>query len=279
VSSPASSLSVAAIDIGRVLADRDGTTFHAKGTCMYPAVRPGDVLRVRSCPAREVAVGEIAVCRTPEYLFGHRVIATGEADGRAYIVTRPDRSREGGDARVFDDDLLGVVVSIVRGGSPVPLRVGVQPAILRGYHSGRVALIETVERAGRRATGLLVGLQHGRAYQRLAGRWFSRASERLRFSVRVPVTPALGEAVFRELEVRDFDREATWHGRPVERWTLTAHLGSARRPAAWATFVRDGERTWRREDCGVRVRYGGTGLDKALSREADRILIGGDRDG
>ena len=90
-------LSVASLEIGRVLADRDGVTFRAQGTCMYPTIRQGDVLRIRSCAASQVTVGEIAVCRTPEFLFSHRVIATGERDGRPFVVTRSDRNLGEGD--------------------------------------------------------------------------------------------------------------------------------------------------------------------------------------
>jgi len=84
------SLVLASLDMGRVLADRDGVTFRAQGTCMYPNVRPGDVLRIRSRAAAQVNISDLAVCRGNGFLFSHRVIAKGERDGRAFIVTRPD---------------------------------------------------------------------------------------------------------------------------------------------------------------------------------------------
>jgi len=56
------SLVAAALDIGRVLADRDGVTFRAVGACMYPVVRPGDVLRIRSCAATDAWATRLA-CR------------------------------------------------------------------------------------------------------------------------------------------------------------------------------------------------------------------------
>ena len=51
------SLAVASLDIGRVLADRDGATYRVQGTCMYPTVRAGDVLRIRSCAAADALRG------------------------------------------------------------------------------------------------------------------------------------------------------------------------------------------------------------------------------
>ena len=119
---PVLSLVRASLELGRDLADKDAVVFRSQGTCMYPAVRPGDLLVIRSRRAADVRVGEIAVCRGPECLFGHRVIETGLMDGRPFIVTRPDRSGEGAsDGPTFDENLLGVVVEIRRKGRSAPL--------------------------------------------------------------------------------------------------------------------------------------------------------------
>jgi len=274
-----SGLAVASLDIGRVLADRDGVTFRAQGTCMYPTVRPGDVLRIRSCSAAEVAVGDIAVCRTPEYLFSHRVIDAGEKDGHAYVVTRPDRSRQGGDHPTFDEDLLGVVVSIDRKGRPVSLQPTVSPWALRCYHRVRLGLVEAKPRGRLWLSAVAMRVQDRRLYRSLARRWYRRALPHVRFNVRLPVNATLGEAVYRELEPGDFVPGATWNGRPVDRWTLTAHVDSTRDPAGWLTFVRDPDDSWRAVESYVRVRYRGTGLDDALLRQAQAILAGAESAG
>ena len=100
------SLVLASLEVGKALADRGRTTFRAQGTCMYPTVRPGDVLHIESRTVDEVAVGDIAVCRRPGYLFSHRTIGKGVHNGRPYIVTRPDRVRRGDDGPTFDQDVL-----------------------------------------------------------------------------------------------------------------------------------------------------------------------------
>ena len=41
---PPRSLVLASMDIGRVLADCDGLTFRAQGTCLAPDVQDGDLL-------------------------------------------------------------------------------------------------------------------------------------------------------------------------------------------------------------------------------------------
>ena len=265
-------LAVASLDIGRVLADRDGVTFRAQGACMYPTIRPGDVLRIRSCAASEVTVGEIAVCRTPDYLFSHRVIATGEKDGRSFVVTRPDRSLGKGDDPTFDENLLGVVVSATRGGKPVPLQPTRYAWPGRTWYAARLALIEGSARL-RWWQARHLGPLGGNVLQRtLARAWFKLAHPRVTFAVEVPLNATLGDAVFHRVDPAEFDPARKWHDRPIERWTLVAHLDGAAEPAAWATFVRDRKESWRVAESHVRRRYRGAGLDAVLEERAGRLI-------
>lgn len=266
------SLAVAALDVARVLADRDGITFRAQGTCMYPTLRPGDVLRIRSCSAAAVDVGDIAVCRTPDYLFSHRVIATGERDGDAYVVTRPDRAADGADSPSFDDDLLGVVVAIERNGRSVPLQPAAYRWPRRAYHRARLTWMESEPRVRLCADALAAVLQRRAAYEWAARRWYAHRRPSLRFTVRAPVIATLGDAVSREVEPSAFDPDVEWRGRRLDSWTLIAQVGGERRPAASLTFARDADGAWRPQASTVRVRYRGSGLDAALLRQAEEII-------
>lgn len=239
---------------------------------MCPTLRPGDVLRIRSCAAGAMVVGGIAVCRTPDYLFSHRVIATGEQDGRAYVVTRPDRATEGADAPTFDEDLLGVVVAIERGGRSVPPEARQDRLLVRLYHRVRLALVEAEPRARLSANALVAWAQRRKAYGWAARRWYARHRPRLRVTVRAPMSGALGDAVSRELAPSTFDPDQGWKGRRLDRWTLVAQVGDERRPAASLTFERDADGAWRLQSSHVRVRYRGSGLDEALLRQAEEIL-------
>ena len=267
----ARNVSSAFLEIGRVLADRDGVTFRAKGTCMYPTVRAGDVLRVQSRPAVDIRVGDIAVFRRLNYLFGHRVIDKGSANGRAYIVTRPDGRRDGSESPIFDEDLLGVVVAIERAGKQVPIqpRAYLWPA--RCYFACRLALLDAVSfRLFRWAKALAI-LQETAPYRKMARLWFSVARPRITYLVRLPM-PAMGDAVCRQLPPETFDVRQDWRERPVQRWTLTLHLDGAHQPAASATMVRGTDDVWSVTELFVHPRYRGAGLDEALMRQIDDIL-------
>jgi GNAT superfamily N-acetyltransferase len=270
-SSTPRSLVLASLDIGRVLADHDGVTFRAQGTCMFPTIRPGDVLRIQSRPADQVSVGEIAVCRRPKYLFAHRVIETGCEKGRAYIVTRPDTTRDGSDGASFDDDLLGVVVAIKRHGKSMPLEPQTSKGLLRILLALRRGLIKAARRAHLWWDRILAGLQSRGIYRWLARKWFALAGHRISYMVRCPM-PGLGEAIYRQMSPETFDLRQDWRGRPVKRWTLNLHLNGEPQPAAWARFVRGATEDWHMDKLIVSARYRGTGLDKALLHQADAIL-------
>lgn len=263
-------LAVNSLEIARVLADRDGLTFRAQGTCMYPIVRPGDVLKIRSCEAAEVQVGDIAVCRTPDYLFSHRVIAKGERDGRTFVATRADRNIGEGDEPTFDEDLLGVVVRIERDGREVLTQARTMGGVQAAYWRLRTAFVEARPRA--RAVGVrALGCVQARPwYAPLARRWYARRAPRLTLRVRVPFAARLGDALSRDLDPASFDLGQRFGDRPIERWSLVALVDGASEPAAGADFVREAE-GWRLETLWTRMRYSATGLDDMLLREARRI--------
>jgi GNAT superfamily N-acetyltransferase len=270
-SSSKRSLVIASLDIGRVLADRDGVTFRSQGTCMYPTIRPGDVLRIQSRVVADVLVGDIVVCRRINHLFSHRVIDSGFADGRAYVVTRPDGVRDSSDPPTFDEGLLGVVVAIERKGKRVPLLPPSYSWPVRAFFALRLALVKSRPVALLWWTDLLASLQATGLYRRMAKACLALASPRISYTVRLPM-PALGEAVYRKMSLESFDVRRDWRGRPVECWTLSLHLNNACQPAAWARFTRGTAEDWRVDELFVRSRYRGTGLEEVLLRQAGTIL-------
>ncbi len=268
------SLAGASLEIARVLADRDGVTFRADGTCMYPTIRPGDVLHIQSRTAVDVCVGDIAVCRRPKYLFSHRVIAKGSEDGRSYIVTCPDRRRNRDDGPTFDENLLGVVVAIKRKGKSLPLQPGTHPWPVRRYFALRLALMETRLRALLWWSSILARVQENALYRHIGRAWLFLVRPQISYTVRVPM-PALGDAVYRQMAPETFNVQMDWRGRPVQRWTLTLHLNSAPQPAAWMTFARGATDNWLVEESFVYARYRGAGLGEMLLGQADAILLRG----
>lgn len=239
---------------------------------MYPTIRPGDVVRIQSRTAVNISVGDIAVYRRIKLLFSHRVVETGQENGRPYVATRPDGTLDGNDGRTFDENLLGVVTAIERKGKRMPLQKANYPWLVRRYFDLRVALIKTEPAFFLWKNKILERVQNNALYRWIAKTGLTLARPRISFTVRLPM-PALGEAVYRQLSPETFDTKMDWRGKPVTRWTLTLHLNGANQPAAWAKFARDEEEKWRMEEMFVREWYRGAGLDETLRHQADKILL------
>ncbi len=272
------SLVIASLELGRVLADRGKVTFRAQGTCMFPCIQPGDVLHVEARTLERVQVGEIAVFRRNQALFGHRVIEHGVQDGQHMIVTRPDRTREGDDGPAFAEEILGVVTVIERGGVRMPLHP--QPlGCLAAWHAAawewwhwevRPKLIEH-----------LGALQQGGWYRSLASIWFRLVQPHLSFVVRVPLSVQQLHDLYREMPPEKFDlAQISWQGKPIVRWLLALHLNGAHSPAVSVTLSQHPEGCprgtgWRVDELKIRARYRGAGLEQVLIQQAETLLARG----
>ena len=274
-SSKHQSLVRASLDIGRVLAQRNAVTFISQGTCMYPTIRPGDVLIIKPCQTAEIAVGDIAVCRTPNTLFGHRVIGKGVDGERLYIITRPDRSSHGSDVPTFDENLLGVVSTVKRKGKSMPLAPKNYSMLFRYYYKKRLDLIEKKELFKFRLTKLYICLEKNLFYHFMVQMSFMVFRPQLTYFVQVPLNETFGDAVFHCFEPETFNPEKTVNGRRIKSWTIALYLNKSRKPVAWINFSRDKNDVWVVADSHLRLRYKGSGLEKALREKADKILASG----
>lgn len=269
------SLVVASLEIGRVLADRGKVAFRAQGTCMFPCVKPGDVMQIEPRAIERVQIGDIAVFRRDAKLFGHRVVAKGTDNTRPSIVTRPDRTQQGDDGPTHGDDVLGVVTSIERRGAPMPLH----PQTLHGSAALCVRVWEWWRGRGRAHLLERVGVWQGSAwYRHLAAACWRVVRPRLSYVVRVPFNAVQPHDLYREVSPDAFDvSQPAWHGKPVTRWTLAVSIHAESTPAATATLVLHPPGCprgsgWRVEDVRSRLRYRHTGLENALLGQVQAIL-------
>jgi hypothetical protein len=273
----AGSLVLASLEVGKALADRGRTTFRAQGTCMYPTVRPGDVLHIESRTVEEVVVGDIAVCRRPGYLFSHRTIGKGVEDGRPYIVTRPDRMRQGDDGPTFDDDVLGIITAIERRGRRLPTQPGQYDRPVRACLAARLTLVEALPSARGRLIRALAHIQRATLYRWVGRLWLAITRAQVSYVVQLPLRAGQTHDLFRPLPPDEFNvTQPTWQGRPPDCWTLVLHLNGGRRPAAWATFAlcppECPHAGWWLSEVQARVRYRGLGFEAHLIRKADDIF-------
>ena len=274
-------LAIASVEIGRVLAARGKLRFVASGTCMYPNVRPGDVLAVEPRAAGEVAVGDVLVFRRGASLFGHRAVEVGSADGRTFVITQPDRS-PGPDAEaVWGEDVIGIAPSAERRGRQVSLELpGARPGAVRGaLLAAQLRAIEGKPRLRTAAIAVLERLQAQRAYGYVARRVVAGRLAGVAYRVRLPLADGRSRTLFREIPIEEAMNGglAVLAARPAgAHWTLAAALPPDDRPIGLVTYgARPPECPfpgWSRERGFVRTRYRGLGLESDLLAQASRVL-------
>jgi hypothetical protein len=257
----------------KLLAETQKVRFRAFSTCMYPGVRPGDVLCVKPKTVREIQPGEAAVFHRHGQLVGHRTIAKGE-DGRgAFILTRPDRAAEGDDGPSYDDDVVGVIDRIKRRGRTLaPERTS--PGLpARMWHALVLRGIEARTRAMPRVLTAVSLLQRPPVYRFFARSWFAQDIRRLSLAAYLPAgssLPFLRRITGAELARLDLGAEE----RQTDDWSLALQSGG--RPAVTMRFVRRPAgcpyEGWWVGGVSTRVRYRGLGLERMLLGKAREIL-------
>jgi len=267
-------LCLASPEIGRALAAREAVTFRAQGTCMYPTIRPGDILQVEPCSLSEICVGDIAVCHGGTYLFGHRVIAVGNQDGCDYLITKPDSTRRGHDAPVCEDHLVGVVKRVERGGKSIDLGLHDEAHSLaeRAMHRFSLSMINAKLWVKVGVMRMVESLQSLGLYGYFGDAWFRSQRRKIRFIVQVPPSLALRGVAHCLFELDAFDPCNSWGDRVVDCWTISAFLGEDSVAAGTVTAGKTQAGSWEIDEPLVRVRYRGTGLDQLLVEEAERLV-------
>jgi signal peptidase I len=94
-----------------VLRESGVLRFGASGSSMLPAIRTGDVLVVHRREIQDVKPGEVAFFSCYDGVAAHRVVSKSEE----HLITQGD-ANPSPDPSVTAENLLGVVVSIERGG-------------------------------------------------------------------------------------------------------------------------------------------------------------------
>jgi signal peptidase I len=138
-----------------VLLSSGSMELRARGSSMFPTVRPGDVLMIEPAGTEQVRVGDVVVTANDSGFVSHRVVAIGNDDKGAWLITRGDASTVS-DFAVRDNDLVGRVAYMIRKGKIIPVRShlrlidGLATKIFRHLFPAVRALMEI---RGRRQSG------------------------------------------------------------------------------------------------------------------------------
>ena len=93
--------------------------FKTVSWCMFPVLKKGDILKVKTTCPEDIKIGDIPTYRKGDKLYAHRIVDKQIIDGKQVIITRPDSSRDFGNSKngekVSEEDILGKIEEVKRG--------------------------------------------------------------------------------------------------------------------------------------------------------------------
>lgn len=266
----AESLILQLFELKEVLLEKKMVKFYAKGICMFPCIRPRDILYIKQKNAEKIKAGDIAVYRGLNQLFAHRTVKKGKDNGRDYIFTRPDTIRYGNEGPIFDKDILGVLSYIERKGqilstekkdynSAAKLFFNI---CFKGYHfCGRLFRI---------IISFAVYMQQFKIYRMITNFLFTRLNKKIDFSIQVPLNSKTTNRFYRIISPEEFAKGKEY----ISKWTVKMSVNS--KPAASLSCIFKPQNCpfsgWWLSEVRVRIRYRGTGVEEQLFQRVDELL-------
>jgi signal peptidase I len=117
---PATALNPAKIELLRKALTVAPMTLDLTGLSMYPSIRAGDRCRVTAVDTDSIRVGDVILTTRETRLFAHRVVAVHAGPPRQWIIKGDTLLIP--DPPVAEEDILGQVVGVERGGRFLDLR-------------------------------------------------------------------------------------------------------------------------------------------------------------
>jgi len=260
-------------DLKETLIQKKIIKFYAKGICMYPCVHPGDILHIEYKRFEEINIGDIAVYRRGNSLFGHRVIDRGYQEGSGYIVTRSDISGKGSDGPIFNDDIAGVVTGIQRKGCILrPEKIGYS-LIEMIYLHFFITVFKIRRNLIRNLIYPITLIQYLPIYKQVLKLLLFRINKNLNFYINMPlnsnIKPQLNKIVSFE-ELRNLSRERDG----LLKWAIVLNIGY--KPVAYLSFMYNPKdfysSGWWISEVQIRNIYHGSVIEEEIFRKADELL-------
>lgn len=273
-----SGLATQLFEMSKLLIEKGAIRFRSSGTCMYPSLKPGDVLFVQPKNAAQIKIGEIAVYRHLNRIFAHRTVATGEGNGQYYIFTRPDRTESGMEGPFSDKDIIGVIsngegksISQEEEAETKGKRNLLQEMVFNSrlqYHSFKEALANHI-------VHLIYYIQGFGGYPFIARNIFSRLNFKLDFSIHTPLGNKINSRFYEIISGHDFPIvNPVPEGNHIPQFTIILNFNS--KPASFLSFIA------RPEHCPfpgfwvtavkTRMRFRGTGMEERVFDKLEDIL-------
>lgn len=269
------SLVLQLFELRKLFIEKGMVKFTSMGTCMYPCIRPYDVLHIAPRDAGQIRIGDIAVYRRFNRVYGHRTIAKGKDKGLDYILTRPDTAKLGDEGPTYDKDIVGIVSHIERKGKSVDTAKKDYNVFKKiGFH---VLLKFFYFRQGLfcKVVSFITYIQYFQFYHKMAKVIFSKLGKEIEYSVKIPLNNEKMGKFYKKITL---EKLIDWNIQKDQnsflRWILSLDVNSSQAGSLSFVFRPKGcpFSGWWLLERKIRIRYRGTGMEEGLFEKAEQLL-------
>ena len=264
-------------ELAKIATDNKLIKFRSRGTCMYPILKPKDILYIEPKTAEEIKVGDIAVFRRFNYLYGHRTIETGRCGDAPYILTRSDTSRCADGGPAFNEDILGVISAVERNGRVINIAKEEQLLARREFFRFHIKWNAFKKELFNKIIDFIQYLQQMKLYKKIAMYWRVKFNNKILISIRVPLNFKMTSRFYQVVSVDEFKmsgQDITGQNEFVPRWSIIANVD--KHPAGLISFIYKPKSCpfsgWWISELNIRIRYRSLGIEEELFKEIEKIF-------
>ncbi len=245
------------------------------GTCMYPVIKPGDVLRVDPKVIEQISIGDIVVFRLDSSLFAHRAVHKGSDNTSNYIVTRSDNSDSGTDAIIYNDDILGIVSMVERRGKNIKIHEKINRSSYKFFWNTLLSWHNFKHKIYQKIFFFVLFLQQFQIYTRISRLIFPHFQKSFDFVVSVPLDVKGTGRFYRKYSFRETAvLKKKFKARQINHWMITSTHNS--KSIATLSFIvhplNSSFTLWWISGFKIKTKYRGSGVENLLFEKADKIF-------
>lgn len=264
-------------ELAKIAAENKLIKFRSHGTCMYPILRPKDILYIEPKTAEEIEVGDIAVFRKSNYLYGHRTIEKGKYADASYILTGSDTSRYPDSGPTFNEDILGVISAVERNGRVIDIVKKDQLLAGRKLSNLHIKWISFQKGLVKKNIDFFQYLQQMKFYRKIAMCLWSKLIAKITLSISVPLNFKMTSRFYQIVSLgkfKIFGQNISGENEFVARWSIIANVNA--HPAGVVSVIYKPHDCpfsgWWISEMNVRIRYRSIGIEERLFKEIERIF-------
>lgn len=263
-------------ELEKILININTAKYRVHGLSMFPYIKPGETVHIRSKPIDKIQAGDIAVYKDTSRILAHRVVKKGQDEkGRKYIITRPEYGEIRDEGPYYEEDLLGIVSKIERKGRVVVPAETANEFYSPLFFKAKINLFKLKRFLSGKFIFFIAFIQQFTLYKKVAEYLSQSLNNKIELFAHVPLNEKLSDYLYRKISCEEFVSEYSDVDKEIPpKWDIAAYISGEKAAVIAFTFKPTDcpYHGWWVSGIRVRIRYRRTALEKTLIKEAGSIL-------